>query len=525
MTIPLIIQWILLVNRITFPLTWLTAKYFLDLQESSATEPELWQNDNSGKVLSCCVDKYRNYKRGEVGWDGCYLNLLGRNQIPPAIIRYAFTHNDIQDDEALHRGLSIFRQNRTSPSVLVFASRIEGKDQIKGALTAGLPELKKRKVSFNLPHHTEPVKSKASDLVPETDEQNEEESRAEHSPKAGTVVTRAVSSQSMQCKVEAEAIAENALSQQYNAKKRGSSRKGKQDPLSQTIAHLIDVSQGVLEQLIQTLSSESSQEHCAAINRFSKNESFASDLKDLRLFQNRETEYCLFSKPKNPIKQTIVHSVSLLSPHWQFERSCHQFSKSIYIDMLNENVRSTFGCSHVITVADLSHGEIDKAYSEIGTITEKYEHYLIQKGKGIMLAMSLYNLNCQSKNSEFQVLQLPEIGKDFKPRQFGYRGTKEDFVTTSHAILILGMLSEMADPGCPVTDSDVPENFVIKLPISGNLTQRNAIIENILGRWMIPTCIDIPHCLNLLSVLCMNVFVFAGFRDEFPDASMTMEHL
>lgn len=423
------------------------------------------------------MEQYRKYPVRSVGWDGCYLNLLGKNQIPSNIIRGAMTRYDIKDEKALQRGLSIFRPKDTAEHVLVFAASVDSnsleKDPAKVTETMKGPEkvneTKKRRSAFT-EDKTLVLEAGSSSSLASTP--------ADNSSKKQSGVTRKAAEQLIQSEVKSKDISETA---QHSPLKRLKISKQVKAPLCQTVANFISVSREVLEKLIKISSFESSQEHCVVINRFSEKESFASYLKTLRLTQAETKISPLFSEPKSILQNTIVHSILLLG-FPQFERSHDQFSKFIFVDLLNENVQSSFGCSHVMTIADVSHGEINSAYPAMKTISEKYEQHLILKGKGIMVALDLYKTECMKTDPEVQVLQLPEIRKDFKPKQFGFKGTNAEFVITSHAILILGMISEMAGPGCTITDSDVRQKFVIKLPSSGNLLQRNEVIEKILDR-------------------------------------------
>jgi hypothetical protein len=114
-----------------------------------------------------------------------------------------------------------------------------------------------------------------------------------------------------------------------------------------------------------------------------------------------------------------------------------------------------------------------------------------------MVALANYNAKCKSKDCQFNALQLPEIPDTFRPKMFGFDGNQKNFDADSHALLILGMLSEMAEEGCKVKDCDIPQDFFIKLPVSATIP-RDDIIQRILNRWMILTCTEFSHGFNLM---------------------------
>ena len=272
------------------------------------------------------------------------------------------------------------------------------------------------------------------------------------------------------------------------------------ETLSQKSIHRIAVTKERLDLLISN--STSSQEHFAIINGFSeaKDSLLKFELNHFRMAQAESTTKPMLSLPKKDFQNTIVHSFSRLS-FPELERTCVQHSQYIFVDMLHMDVRSKYGCSHVMTTADLSKSEICATYNNIRTIQEKYETHLIEKGKGVMASLTLYNSNCKDKDFRIQVLQLPKIRDEFRAREFGYSGGQLYFEALSHAHLILGMLSEMAGPDSKVTDGDIPLEFVFKLPVGETSEQRDAIIEHVLNRWTIPTYTDNFHCLNLMVVL------------------------
>jgi hypothetical protein len=263
----------------------------------------------------------------------------------------------------------------------------------------------------------------------------------------------------------------------YSLEKRSPERA----PLSQVMASQIVVTRRILELLIRH--STHSQEHCAVINRFSKVKELEFNLQDLRLVQTETyaTTKRILVTPRKDFQNTIVHSVlHLCFP--ELEGRCVQHSQYIFVDMLHIDVRSKYGGSHAMTTTDLSLLEITYSYPKARTTQEKYETYLIQKGKGIMKAFAVYNSTCTERNSQLKVLQLPEIRDEFRAAHFQYHGGQLDFEADSHALLILGMLSEMANPDFEVTDKDVPLDFVVKLPVNVTSMQRLAIIEQILRR-------------------------------------------
>ena len=276
------------------------------------------------------------------------------------------------------------------------------------------------------------------------------------------------------------------------------SRAPTSETASQKIFNRVEVSKQALEQLIKM--SSSTQEHFAVINNFSKSRLIPKDLnflwRELHMTHTEAEGQSSFVKPRESLKNTIVCSFSHCSfPEY---KGCDQYAKFIFVEMLHMDVRSKYGCSHVMTVEDLSHAEIMNTYHVAQrTSQEKYETHLIEKGKGIMVALANYNAKCKSKDCQFNALQLPEIPDTFRPKMFGFDGNQKNFDADSHALLILGMLSEMAEEGCKVKDCDIPQDFFIKLPVSATIP-RDDIIQRILNRWMILTCTEFSHGFNLM---------------------------
>lgn len=255
------------------------------------------------------------------------------------------------------------------------------------------------------------------------------------------------------------------------------------ETLCQKITSLIEVTKQTLEKLIEI--SNPSQGYCAGINRFDnlKDKDLEFYLRHLRLTLMETPKQKMISAPMPSLQKTIVHSFS----HFQFPefKGCIHGSEYIFVDKLHMDVRSKFGCSHIMTLANLSMTEIFHSYGTPRVPRrEKYEDYLLHRGKGIMVSFSLYNMNCKEADSqpEFKALQLQENPGVFKPKEFGYTGNLEQFEAESYALLIMGMLSEMADKGCKVKDCDVPQDFVIRLPVSATPELRDTIIHNILNR-------------------------------------------
>jgi hypothetical protein len=275
------------------------------------------------------------------------------------------------------------------------------------------------------------------------------------------------------------------------------------EPLPKTLSCDLINRIAVSEQRLDSLIRDSifSQEHFAIINGFSeaKNPDLDFELSHLRMIQTEEKTKPTLSVPRKCFQNTVAHSFSRFS-FPELTTKCVQNSDYIFVDMLHMDERSKYGCSHVMTTADLSIVEIDCVYPKIRIKQERYETHLIQKGRGIWATLALYNLNCTENDFRIQVVQLPKIRDEFRARDFGYSG-QVHFEALSHAHLILGMLSEMAGPGSEVTDEDIPLEFVVKLPASNIPGHRRDIIQQILNRWTIPTCTNIPHCLNLTVVL------------------------
>ena len=143
--------------------------------------------------------------------------------------------------------------------------------------------------------------------------------------------------------------------------------------------------------------------------------------------------------------------------------------------MLHSDKRDEIGFSHVLTTADLSHGEVFHSYSK-GNIKVKFEQHMRQKGRGIMDSVILYNSTCKEMNcKEIQSLQLSDQPhKDMTGRQMGYRDLL-DLEIHSYALLISGMYSAMTFPGNW-------QKYVVRLPVKCTADDRQAIIQNILSR-------------------------------------------